>query len=168
MISEVADTVCDAGPDANDPVIVHEAVVLDIVVDDSVVEVTVVEVTVVDDAVSVSIVSLVVVEDDVPVNSPKVSSNRLSVSSVVDEEVPISVGGIILPLSSTGRSSAVFSPSKLISFPPSGISLSSVGTGPSSGSCVNTIVTSVEETTKIFFNTAKSPRTMEDELIANS
>ena len=112
MISEVADTVCDAGPDTNDPVIVHEAVVLDIVVDDSVVEVTVVEVTVVDDAVSVSIVSLVVVEDDVPVNSPKVSSNRLSVSSIVDEEVPISVGGIILPLSYTGTSTAEFSPSK--------------------------------------------------------
>ena len=125
---------------------------------------------VVDEPVSVSTVSLVVVEEDVPVNSPKVSSNRSSesASSVVDEEVPISVGGIILPLSSTGRSSAVFSPSKLISLPPSGISLSSVGTGSSSGSDIKTIVISVEEIIRMSFNKAKSPRIMEDELIANS
>ena len=59
MISEVADTVCDAGPYTNDPVIVHEAVVLDIVVDDSVVEVTVVDDAVSDVNVPVDVVELI-------------------------------------------------------------------------------------------------------------
>ena len=59
MISEVADTVCDAGPDANVPLFVHEAVVLDIVVYDSVVEVTVVDDAVSDVNVPVDVVELI-------------------------------------------------------------------------------------------------------------